>query len=143
MKLKLKDFLGIAGFLYPKTGKNYHQLDEEVDENEILQAFAYTLKTLRKHKGLSLVALSQEIDIPNPCISRYENGKVMPSITQALKIANYFNLSVEIFIMFGFQGLRGDDNIALQAEKIVENFQQFNDFLSAIPPELMFKNDEE
>ena len=141
MKLKIKDFLGIAGFLYPQTAKNYNQLEDEVDEEEILQAFAYALKTLRKHKNVSLVKMSQEIDIPNPCISRYENGKVMPSITQALKIANYFKLSIEIFIMLGFQGLKGDEKIAVEAEQITNSLQSFANMLSQIPPEMMFKND--
>lgn len=76
-------------------------LNREFTEEEISKAFGYTLKKLREYKGMSLTALSKEIDIPNPTINRYENGVNIPTITQAIKITDYFDLQIELFIIMG------------------------------------------
>ena len=73
----------------------------EFDESELYKAFGYTLKILREHKKLTLKKLGEEIEMPPQTINRYENGENIPTIIQALKIADYFNMSIELFILMG------------------------------------------
>lgn len=72
---------------------------EHIDKIKI--AFAKSLKELREHIGFSLIELEKITGINNPSLSRYENGKVEPSISQAIIIAEAFNLSIEDFILYG------------------------------------------
>lgn len=73
----------------------------EYTEEEIGKAFGRSLRALRKHGKLSLDTLSKEVDIPNPTINRYENGINIPTITQALKLADFFGVTIEEMIVCG------------------------------------------
>ena len=72
-----------------------------IDEKQALSIFADNLRELRTYCGLSLIALSEFVDIPNQTISSYENKTHTPSMLQALKIATFFHLTVEEFILCG------------------------------------------
>ena len=58
------------------------------------------------------------MDIPNPTINRYENGINIPTITQAVKLADYFDLSIELFIAMGLAAIYEDMDIIEQVEKL-------------------------
>lgn len=88
--------------------------------NQIKGAFAKSLKTLRIYVGFSLVDLEKLTGINNPSLSRYENGKVEPSLTQAVIIAENFQLTVEDFILFGL-GLKPENTDCLD---IIDYFNQ-------------------
>ncbi|MCI8368362.1 MAG: helix-turn-helix transcriptional regulator [Clostridia bacterium] len=88
--------------------------------NQIKGAFAKSLKTLRLYVGFSLVDLEKLTGINNPSLSRYENGKVEPSLTQAVIIAENFQLTVEDFILFGL-GLKPENTDCLD---IIDYFNQ-------------------
>ena len=109
MKIKVKDILWFIAEFLPDIRDEKEALDYEVDETEISQCFATALKALRRIKKLSLNALSEKIDIPNPSISRYENGLVTPTLPQAIKIATFFDLNIELFIYLGLMGTKGAD----------------------------------
>lgn len=70
---------------------------------KIKQAFAKSLKKLRLYVGFSLLDLERLTNINNPSLSRYENGKVEPSLSQAIIIAETFQLKVEDFILYGLE----------------------------------------
>ena len=74
-----------------------------LNEEIVSQAFASTLLELRKHCGLSLIKLSDELEIPNQTLSSYETQKRTPSFIQAIKIASYFGFTVEEFILYGLE----------------------------------------
>ncbi len=88
--------------------------------NQIKRAFAKSLKTLRLYVGFSLVDLEKLTGINNPSLSRYENGKVEPSLTQAIIIAENFQLTVEDFVLFGL-GLKPENTECID---IVDYFNQ-------------------
>ena len=52
-------------------------------------------------KNLSLTEMENALGIPNPSLSRYENGKNVPSIIQAYKIASYFETDIPSIIYCG------------------------------------------
>lgn len=99
-------------------------LDREFTEQEIGAAFGHTLKKLREYKALTLTALSKAIDIPNPTINRYENGVNIPTITQAIKITDYFELSVELFVIMGLCGIYENMDIIPFYQKIMDTIQE-------------------
>ena len=72
-----------------------------LDEKQLFSLFADNLRELREYCKLSLVQLSALVDIPNQTLSSYENKTHVPSMMQAMKIAAFFHLTVEEFIVFG------------------------------------------
>ena len=51
---------------------------------------------LRKEKGLSQRQLAQEIGTSQANLSRWEQGQNQPSIIECWKIADYFEVSIDI-----------------------------------------------
>ena len=95
-----KFFLSDGRLLYA----NEQITKEFIDEKQVFSLFADNLRELRTYCKLSLMELSELVDIPNQTISSYENKTHIPSMIQALKIASYFSLTVEEFILCGLDG---------------------------------------
>ena len=83
-------------------------------DDEIKQAFGKSLKELRSHIDLTQVRLSEATDIPRQSLSVYERGEILPTISQAYKIARFFELAIEDFIVYGLN---------LQERLLNENFK--------------------
>ena len=56
------------------------------------------LKELRKRKGLSQLRLATDLHTTQNTISRYETGERELGIDELIKIANYFNVSVDYLL---------------------------------------------
>ena len=56
------------------------------------------LKELRKKKNISQLRLATELNTTQNTISRYETGEREPGIDELIKIADYFNISVDYLI---------------------------------------------
>lgn len=56
------------------------------------------LKELRKRKGISQLRLATDLNTTQNTISRYETGEREPGIDELIKIADYFNVSVDYLI---------------------------------------------
>lgn len=104
-------------------GKKLPNIDIELNESDCAIAFGLSLRRLRKNKGLTLDKLSEEIQITNPTLNRYESGYNLPSIFMALKIAQYFDINIEQIIFAGICEME-DINKGLNTSesKYVENF---------------------
>ena len=81
---------------------NEQTTENTVSEEEVLSRFAESLRELRTYCGVSLVTLGKSVEIPNQTLSTYENKVHTPSMLQAIKLAAYFGLTVEEFILCGF-----------------------------------------
>ena len=92
----------------------------EYSSDEIKYAFAKSLKELRNYTGLSLIELENLTKINNPSLSRYENGKVEPSLSQAIIIAEAFSLNIEDFINCGLN----NKNLLLERKTITDIFNE-------------------
>lgn len=57
--------------------------------------FAERLKELREEKGLFQSQLSSELKISQSSITRWETGKRVPDINEAIKIAKYFDVPTD------------------------------------------------
>ena len=56
------------------------------------------LKELRKKKGISQLRLATDLNTTQNTISRYETSEREPGIAELIKIADYFNVSVDYLI---------------------------------------------
>jgi len=57
------------------------------------------IQKLRKAKGLSLRKLSSEIGISHNNLASYERDAIVPSLENAVKISQYFNVPLEYLFM--------------------------------------------
>ncbi len=56
------------------------------------------LRELRKKSGISQLKLALDLNTNQNTISRYETGEREPGIVELIKIADYFNVSVDYLI---------------------------------------------
>lgn len=56
------------------------------------------LKEIRKAKGISQLKLAMDLNTNQNTISRYETGEREPGINELIKIADYFNVSVDYLL---------------------------------------------
>lgn len=56
------------------------------------------LKEIRKAKGISQLKMAMDLNTNQNTISRYETGEREPGITELIRIADYFNVSVDYLI---------------------------------------------
>lgn len=56
------------------------------------------LKELRTTKKISQLRLALELNMNQNTISRYETGEREPGINELIKIANYFNVSIDYLL---------------------------------------------
>ena len=56
------------------------------------------LKELRKNKGISQLKLAMDLNTNQNTISRYETGEREPGIVELIKIADYFNVSIDYLV---------------------------------------------
>lgn len=53
---------------------------------------------LIEHSGLSDAALCHELSLGNGIIGKWRSGKQKPSLDAVIKIANYFNVSIDYLV---------------------------------------------
>ena len=83
------------------------------------------LTHLRKNKGLTLRELSDELgEIKEATISRYEHGRREPKLDTLLKIADYFDCSVDYLL--GRKNYRNIEEVIEKPEKINEIEMMYN-----------------
>lgn len=56
------------------------------------------LRELRKSQGFTLKNVADALNTSNQVISRYELGQTEPDFTTLIKIANFFNVSVDYLL---------------------------------------------
>lgn len=56
------------------------------------------LKELRKAHGISQLKLAMDLNTSQNTVSRYETGEREPGIAELIKLADYFNVSVDYLL---------------------------------------------
>ena len=56
------------------------------------------MKEIRQSKGISQVRMAMDLNMAQNTISRYETGEREPGINELIKIADYFNVSVDYLL---------------------------------------------
>ena len=63
-----------------------------------MESIGENLKSLRKSEARSLRELAEKIDMSYITIASYERNIIVPTITNVIKICNYFKVSCEYLI---------------------------------------------
>ncbi len=56
------------------------------------------IKELRKSKNISQLKMALDLNTSQNTISRYETGEREPDISALIKIADYFNVSIDYLV---------------------------------------------
>ncbi len=56
------------------------------------------LRKIRKEKGISQLKLALDLNTSQNTISRYETGEREPGINELIKIADYFDVSIDYLV---------------------------------------------
>lgn len=56
------------------------------------------LKELRTKKGITQLKLAMDLNMSQNTVSRYESGKREAGYNELIKIANYFNVSIDYLL---------------------------------------------
>ena len=56
------------------------------------------LRELRKSRKVSQLKLAMDLNMNQNTISRYETGEREPGVTELIKIANYFRVSIDYLL---------------------------------------------
>ena len=56
------------------------------------------IKELRQSRKITQLKMAMDLNMSQNTISRYENGEREPGIIELIKIADYFNVSVDYLI---------------------------------------------
>ena len=73
----------------------------ELEDKEIKRAFGNSLRKLREHINITQEELSKKTSVSRQTISVYEKGEITPTITNGLKLASFFNLTINDLIIYG------------------------------------------
>lgn len=71
------------------------------------------IKKLREDAGLNQIELAKQLNISNTTLSQYETGQRIPSDDIKIKIAEFFNTSIDYLL--GRTNQRHPDNLELPA----------------------------
>lgn len=89
----------------------------EITDEHAIEAMARGLKAVRKWRGYTLKQVEQQTEIPNPTISRYENGENVPSVIQTMKLCTLYEIDIEDIFMCGLM-------IDEQRDEYLENIKK-------------------
>lgn len=56
------------------------------------------LRKIRKEKGISQLKLALDLNTNQNTISRYETGEREPGINELIKLADYFDVSIDYLV---------------------------------------------
>jgi transcriptional regulator with XRE-family HTH domain len=86
----------------------------------LLVTFGQKLKALRVAKNISSEQLAEEVDVTKSLIWSYEINKKEPSSTHLIKIADYFEVTVDYLL--DREKKKFDINLQNSIEDIIDNF---------------------
>ena len=63
-----------------------------------METFTNKLKSLRKEKGVTQKQVAQGLEMKEEQYRIYENGRSLPGFENLIKLANYFNVSLDYLV---------------------------------------------
>lgn len=70
-------------------------MSNDLNTDYILKEFGKRLKKLREDNDIPMSKLAEEVGTTKSGISRYENGKTDPGLTTLIRLAAYFNVTID------------------------------------------------
>lgn len=101
------------------------------------------LKLLRNNANLTQRELAEKVKIPKTNIGHYEVGITEPSIETLIKLADYFNCSVDYLLGHETQGIVHLDSFTAQQRKLIEKIKTMDEHDLAILEGVMIRLEQE
>jgi transcriptional regulator with XRE-family HTH domain len=95
-QLKVKQFFTKNNFIFKNT---LLMVQSNTKEQLNMSVLGDRIKLLRKEKNWNQSELAEKIDADSRQISRYEKGKVNPSVETLIKIAETFDVSFDYLLV--------------------------------------------
>ena len=101
------------------------------------------LRKIREKRNINQLKVATDLDITQESISKYETNRAMPSSNVLIKLADYFNCSVDYLLDRTENPKMNTENVSSQSEEIenlifrfnklsIENKNKLDGFLSAL-----------
>ena len=84
------------------------------------------LKSLRNRNKISQQQLADVIGVTQQSINKYENHSVEPDIETLIKIADYFETTVDYLIGRAFDYDHGSKSLTIEEKNMILNFRKLN-----------------
>lgn len=84
------------------------------------------LKALRTAKGISQQQLSNVIGVTQQSINKYENHSVEPDIATLIKIADFFETTIDYLVGRTEKSEKSPDAITREEKTMIYNFRKLN-----------------
>ena len=114
----------MSGALMDKVWGLFGMDSAEPEEYEDEDIYDYSIKEIRKSKGLTQEQLSEMIDIETSSLSGIESGRFYPSLHVLEKIASVFD--VELIEFFKFSSVNLPENLDKAIFDIIERQDKNN-----------------
>lgn len=99
------------------------------------------LKNLRNQRGISQQALAEVIGVSQQSINKYENHNIEPDIDTLIRIADYFETTVDYLIGHAEAERISPYDLSTAEMKLIDNYRMLSkkhrDLLSTIAGELV------
>lgn len=74
---------------------------EEHDDGEVAMALGERIREVRKERGWSQAELGEKVGTDSQHISRYENGRITPSVDALVRLAAALDVSTDYLLFDG------------------------------------------
>ncbi|HTU36678.1 MAG TPA: RstR family transcriptional repressor [Acidimicrobiales bacterium] len=74
---------------------------EEHDDGEVAMALGERIREVRKERGWSQAELGEKVGTDSQHISRYENGRITPSVDALVRLAAALDVSTDYLLLDG------------------------------------------
>ncbi len=89
-----------------------------------MKEISKNIKELRNKSGLSLRALAEHVGISHNTLATYERNDVVPTVTNAIKICEYFKVPVE-YLFYGKKATTDfNDGELLKLFKEIDDYEE-------------------
>lgn len=85
------------------------------------------LKLLRKNLGVTQDDVARAINIPKPTYSHYETGRNEPDIQTMIKLANYFNCSLDYLLGYRPQQKKITEQLTDDQKRVMYFVKKMNE----------------
>lgn len=69
-----------------------------IKEHEVLKHLGLQIKILREWAGLKQTELAKKLHVSQTTLARYENGELRPPVETLLRIADFFDVSIDALL---------------------------------------------
>lgn len=95
----------------------------QIEREEIMK----NLKLLRESQNLSQRECASQLDISKTTLCYYEQGKISPSVETIIKLADFFDCSIDYLLGHQTKDLIYASDLTTQQTKIINEIKQMTD----------------